>query len=266
MTLKIATLVVGIGEVGRALATVLERAGSVLRHDLEPRDFDQPIGVMHLCFPFISQPQFLAAARSYMERFKPSLTIINSTVLPGTTRALTRACRTPVAYSPVRGKHARMAEDLMHYVKFVSASEGPVAEQARAHFADAGMKTRIVRRVETLELAKIAETTYFGLLIAFAQEMNRFAERIGADYDEVVDFFEEIDFLPRQRYFPGFIGGHCVIPNVNLLRQVAASPLLDAILDSNQRRGQELAARAPDQDGRARVEVERCGRNVLVSR
>ena len=55
--------------------------------------------------------------------------------------------------------------------------------------------------VESLELAKLAETTYFGVCIAFAQEMNRYAERVGGDYSEAIDFFEEVDFLPRQRYF-----------------------------------------------------------------
>jgi len=46
------TLVVGLGEVGGALAVVLERTTPILKHDIEPRNFDEPIGVMHLCFPF----------------------------------------------------------------------------------------------------------------------------------------------------------------------------------------------------------------------
>src|ERR1700691_5575265 len=109
------------------------------------------------------------------------------------------------------------------------------------------MKTRRMTEVESLELAKLAETTYFGVCIAFAQEMNRYAERVGGDYSEAIDFFEEIDFLPRQRYFPGFIGGHCVVPNINLLLKVDSSPLLEAVLDSNERRGAEIkdAAVAP---------------------
>ena len=49
------TLVVGLGEVGGALAEVLERTGPVLKHDLEPRDFSDPVEVMHLCVPFTRQ-------------------------------------------------------------------------------------------------------------------------------------------------------------------------------------------------------------------
>jgi hypothetical protein len=73
--------------------------------------------------------------------------------------------------------------------------------------------------------------------------MNRYAERVGGDYTEAIDFFDEVDFLPRQRYFPGFIGGHCVIPNIKLLLQIAPSPALEAILDSNERRAYELESR-----------------------
>ena len=46
------TLVVGLGEVGSALATVLERTAPILKHDIEPQDFGEPIEVMHLCVPF----------------------------------------------------------------------------------------------------------------------------------------------------------------------------------------------------------------------
>ena len=102
------------------------------------------------------------------------------------------------------------------------------------------MKTRRMDKPETLELAKLAETTYFGVQIAFAQDLDRYARRVGGDYDEAIDFFEEVPFLPQTRYFPGIIGGHCVIPNIQLLRKVAGSPLLDAILESNAQRTSEL--------------------------
>jgi hypothetical protein len=78
------------------------------------------------------------------------------------------------------------------------------------------------------------------VLIGFAQELNRYAAAVGANYDEAIRFFEEVHFLPSVRYYPGFIGGHCVIPNIHLLRQIGCSPLLEAVLDSNRRRAEEL--------------------------
>lgn len=235
-------LVVGVGEVGSPLAEVLERKYPVLRHDLKPLEFSDPIGVMHLCFPYQSRAQFVKAAVAYVGRFKPELTIVNSTVVPGTVRTIVRKTGAPVAYSPVRGKHSRMAQELLHYTKFVAALEPGVAQRAAEHFQAVGMAVRTVDRLETLELAKLAETTYFGVLIAFAQELNRLVEQVGGDYSEVIEFFDEVDFLPKTHYFPGFIGGHCVIPNIGLLKQIARSPLFEAVLNSNRRRAAEIAA------------------------
>jgi len=248
MPIKNKTLVVGLGEVGGALAEVLERKHPVLRHDIERREFGEAIGIMHVCIPFQTQAQFEAATAEYINRFKPELTIVNSTVLPGTTRSIAQTTGTPVVYSPVRGKHVKMATDLLHYVKFLAAPKSEWADLAEAHFHDHGIKTRKLGKPETLEVAKLGETTYFGVIIAWAQELNRYVEHAGGNYDEAIEFFEEIDFLPRQRYFPGFIGGHCVVPNINLLLKVESSPLLEAVLDSNERRAVELKEAAGGAD------------------
>jgi UDP-N-acetyl-D-mannosaminuronate dehydrogenase len=237
-------LVVGLGEVGSALSEVLKRNGRVLEHDIERREFDEPVGVMHLCFPFTRQDDFVAIALSYIDRFKPELTIINSTVVPGTSRMIAEQASVPIAYSPVRGKHVRMAQDLLKYRKFVAGTDEDTAKRAAEAFSAAGMTTQIISKLETLELAKLGETTYFGVLIAFAQELNRYANQVDADYVEALDFFEEVDFLPGTKYFPGFIGGHCVIPNIQLLRTIASSPLLEAVLESNRLRAGELANEA----------------------
>jgi hypothetical protein len=244
------TLVVGLGEVGGALVQVLERTELVLKHDLARCDFDQPIGVMHLCYPYGSGERFEEIALSYIERFKPELTIINSTVMPGTTRSIADRSRQPVVFSPVRGKHIRMAEDLLHYKKFVAGFDPATAARAEMHFHQAGMQTRRISKPETLELAKLAETSYFGVIIAFAQELNRYAAALGANYDEAATFFDEIGYLPQTRYFPGFIGGHCVIPNIRLLLRMAPAALLQAVLDSNRRRARELSADHPHHNNR----------------
>lgn len=238
-------LVVGLGEVGGALAKVLEEAlGSVLRQDLEPMVIEEAVGVMHVCIPYRNAEPFASAVIDYARKFQPALMIINSTVVPGTTRALATATGIPTVYSPVRGKHVRMVSDLLHYTKYVAGMTQAATDQAAAHFGAAGMKVSRMDRPESLELAKLAETTYFGVLIAFAQELNRYAEKVGGDYNQAIDFFTEVSFLPPVRYFPGFIGGHCVMPNIELLRRTAASPLLEAIVDSNKRRAHELEGAA----------------------
>jgi hypothetical protein len=71
-------------------------------------------------------------------------------------------------------------------------------------------------------------------MIAWAQEVERYSKKFGASYDEVVSFYEEIGFFPPVKYFPGVIGGHCVMPNIRILKQHFPSGVLDAIEKSNE--------------------------------
>jgi UDP-N-acetyl-D-mannosaminuronate dehydrogenase len=205
----------------------------VLGVDIEPPK-DQPpnVEVLHVCYPYQIK-DFVGETVRYIDRFKPKLTIINSTVAVGTTRAVLERAHAPVAYSPVRGKHAKMLEDMRRYTKFIGAAEPAVAEKAMMHFNSAGLKTKALSSPEAAELAKLTETTFFGLMIAWAQEVERYADQAGARYDEVVSFYEEIGFFPPVKYFPGVIGGHCVMPNIQLLSQLQESDFLRAIKSSN---------------------------------
>jgi len=71
-------------------------------------------------------------------------------------------------------------------------------------------------------------------MIAWAQEVERYCDRAGQDYAEVVSFYDEIKFFPSVKYFPGVIGGHCVMPNINILSKFEDSSILAAIKKSNQ--------------------------------
>jgi homoserine dehydrogenase len=47
------TLVVGLGEVGGAIAAILERNETILRHDIEPVEIREPIGVRRSSFKML---------------------------------------------------------------------------------------------------------------------------------------------------------------------------------------------------------------------
>ncbi len=236
-----ATLVIGLGEVGRPLREALEKTtAGVIGVDMEPVTVDVPVGVMHVCFPFKDGVQFQDAVAAYARKYSPEVIVINSTVVPGTTRAIEAACMIPVVYSPVRGKHTKMLAELYSYVKFVAGADAEATERVMEHFESAGLRCETMSSPEALELAKLLETTYFGLLIAWAQEMNRFAGAVNADYLELGRFFREIAYLPGVLFQPGYIGGHCVMPNIDLLQQHFQSNFLDAVKKSNEARKLEL--------------------------
>ena len=88
-------LVIGLGEVGRPLFELLKESGKfeVYGFDIDAnktREFGQTkfpesVNVMHICIPCINAEEFVESVAEYIDRFKPKLAIINSTVTPGTT-------------------------------------------------------------------------------------------------------------------------------------------------------------------------------------
>jgi UDP-N-acetyl-D-mannosaminuronate dehydrogenase len=225
-------VIVGLGEVGKPLLEILKNRYQVFGVDInQPAPVSQ-CDVMHICFPF-QNDKFVGQVVEYIRQYRPGLTVINSTVAPGTTRRIAVESGTAVVNSPVRGKHIRMQEEMLRYTKFVGALDLPSGQRAVEHFEKVGMKTKLLSSPEASEIAKLTETTYFGLMIAWAQEVERYCMKLGANYDEVASFYDEIKFFPAVKYFPGVIGGHCVMPNIAILSQHFPSSLLDAIVESN---------------------------------
>src|SRR5437870_9416426 len=225
-------VIVGLGEVGKPLLDIMKGRYRTFGVDInQPAPVSQ-CDVMHVCFPFQNR-NFVGQVVEYIHQYRPGLTVINSTVAPGTTRRIAVESGTPVVHSPVRGKHVRMQDEMLRYAKFVGALDLPSGQRAVEHFEEVGMKTKLLSSPEASEIAKLTETTYFGLLIAWAQEVERYCVTLGVNYDEVVSFYEEIKFFPPVKYFPGEIGGHCVMPNIDILLQEFPSDLLQAIVQSN---------------------------------
>jgi len=73
---------------------------------------------------------------SYVERVKPKLVIIHSTVPPGTTRKVFERCGCRVVHSPVRSVHESLEHtkwELKPWTKYVGGADVEAAEAARKH-------------------------------------------------------------------------------------------------------------------------------------
>jgi UDP-N-acetyl-D-mannosaminuronate dehydrogenase len=250
-------LVIGLGEVGRPLFELLDESGHFIVHgyDLDKAKMSQvaqhekglpkKVDVMHVCIPCVSQEPFVNTVANYAKQFNPELVIINSTVIFGTTQEASKRCQCLVAHSPVRGVHEsleHMKWELKRWTKYVGGANEEAGEAACQHFEKLGLKTKKLKGCAESELAKLFETTYRVWMITCFQEMHRISRYFKTDFDDVVDFLEDTHRvrLDRPIMFPGVIGGHCLIPNVELLSKNYDSAFLQLALKSNKERVDEV--------------------------
>jgi UDP-N-acetyl-D-mannosaminuronate dehydrogenase len=226
-------IVAGLGEIGNPILQLLLKANLVVGYDINPKLMDKEkfkkfknaeTSFLHICIPFTTK--FISNVASLFNQFKPKCIVIHSTISPGTTRKLQDLLPIPIIYSATRGIHKRMIYDMKRYTKFYAIeSDAPNASWASSTYSrilkKCGVKTKKMSNAITLELAKIVcDTSYYGWLITYAQLSNMIAIKNKVDYDEMWSFADEIHkFLGnRPKMFPGFIGGHCVIPNLDLIK------------------------------------------------
>jgi nucleotide sugar dehydrogenase len=117
-----------------------------------------------------------------------------------------------VAFSPERVYSGRIFADLRRYPKLVGgcSQEGEArAVELYRSFIEPGAEVWPMGSAEAAELAKLAETTYRDLNIAFANELARHADRVGVDVMRVIDAANSQPFSHIHR--PGVaVGGHCI--------------------------------------------------------
>ena len=225
-------VVAGLGEIGYPILKLLSKKQTTVGYDIDKSSMneskfktlqDTQTSFLHIAIPVTTK--FDSNILELNKKFKPECIVIHSTISLGTTERIQKKLSIPLIYSATRGVHKRMLKDIKRYMKFFAISKNaPKKQWAIKTFSrkmkNCGVKTRQMSTPETLALGKIlCDTSYLGWLINYAQLTNMIAIQYNIDYDEMWTFSDEIHkFLGnRPKMYPGFIGGHCVIPNLDLM-------------------------------------------------
>lgn len=239
-------LIAGAGDVGKTLASILGKKYAVHFVDLRSsKNIDiLKIDVLHICFPY--NKHFIRNASAYIQKFKPRITIINSTVAVGTTSRIIRQIHSQaVVHSPVIGDHSKLALGISTFTKAIGAKNKYYGQKASNHFKFAGLKTKVFSDSKTTELGKLLLTTQFALNIAFHQEMERMCKKTDVDFDKTVQQFKSIfndgyckirPNVVMPNLFPGKIMGTCLMQNIEILKEHNQSEFLKAIEASNDKK------------------------------
>jgi len=234
-------IVVGAGEVGLAIGELISNSGrDVMFHD--PAKGKSASGftcdVLHICFPY--SEEFVEQAKQAIDKFKPNLTIIHSTVKVGTTRKVGK----DVVYSFVRGKHDKgMAEMMLLNTKHLGCLDKNKMWEATAYLVNLGFETDPYNDPDVVEFGKLWDTTYYGICIAATKMAKEMADSYGLDWSFVAEMNSAYNegalrfghpkwVRPELDPLPGKIGGHCIIPNIRILQQDFNHKFLDGVVEA----------------------------------
>jgi len=222
-------IILGMGEVGETLFHLLEeRNFDIIGIDTDASkcknySMNQKIEdpeYLHICLPG-ELSEFVDITVDWINKVDGlKVVLIHSTVKPGTTKKIQEKSKVLVLYSPVRGVHRRFLDDIKKYTKFISSDKENIDPKIKLGLEKRFEKTDWMSTTKTAELAKIlVDTTYYGWLINYAQITKMICEKEDIDFDEMWKFADEIhkNLGNRPKMYPGIIGGHCVIPNLNLI-------------------------------------------------
>ena len=222
-------IILGMGEVGETLFDLLvDRKFDCVGIDLDntkcekysENEVIKNPEYLHVCLPG-ELTGFTNIVLNWMDKIKNiQVVIIHSTVKPGTTKIIQGKSSIPILFSPVRGVHRRFLNDIKKYTKFISFDGIEIDSKIKIDLENRFEKVDWMSTTKTAELAKIlVDTTYYGWLINYAQITKMICEKENVDFDEMWKFADEIheNLGNRPKMFPGIIGGHCVIPNLDLI-------------------------------------------------
>ena len=222
-------IILGMGEVGETLFDLLvDRKFDCVGIDLDntkckkysENEVIRNPEYLHVCLPG-ELTGFTNIVLNWMDKIKNiEVVIIHSTVKPGTTKSIQEKSSIPILFSPVRGVHRRFLNDIKKYTKFISFDGTKIDSKIKKDLENRFEKVDWMSTTKTAELAKIlVDTTYYGWLINYAQITKMICEKENIDFDEMWKFADEIheNLGNRPKMFPGIIGGHCVIPNLDLI-------------------------------------------------
>jgi len=213
------TLIIGYGEIGKSLEKVLwDYTPSIVgKEGIIKGTFQEQIDIMHICFSY--SKEFEKEVIKYQDKYKPTYTVIHSTVAIGTSRKLN------AIHSPVIGIHPHLEESLTTFVKYLS---GEKASEVADYFRRVGMKVYLFDNQETTELLKICDTTHYGLEIEYYKEIKRLCKKYNVPFEAWTLWIRNYNLGYKLLGYPEYckpeltpimteIKGHCVLPNCEFL-------------------------------------------------
>jgi len=248
--------ILGNGEIGTSLHKVYDM---VDYKNIVVRDPYQGINnslsncdMVNVCIPFFGYDKFVTSLKE-LNLKKGCIIIIQSTIGLGTTDKVQKDLpECVVVQSPVRGVHPYLTEGMLIFEKYMGVSEKyftnkKVVFYIENHLKSLNMKPVMCRAKES-ELAKMVSTTLYGINIAAINDVAELCEEYDVDFNTVFTRWQTdynkgytelgkinvcrpvLTPIPRNKEGKKIIGGHCVLPNCVILKNMGEKNLSNFVL------------------------------------
>ena len=237
--------IVGQGFVGTALNEGLKQYFQIETYDIAKTstceslaDLSKKSDVIFVCLPtpmnkngscHVDIVEKVVSDLHYMNNCKT--VVIKSTIPPGTTETWNEIYyNIQIVFNPEFLTEANSVNDFKNQTRIIIGGPRPATTKVRRIFAKAFPKVPIIKTGSTTaEMVKYFLNSFLATKVSFANEMYQICDKLGIDYDKVIEYAKYDDRLGKSHLnVPGpdgdfGYGGHCFPKDVKALIEVAMS-------------------------------------------
>ena len=176
------------------------------------------------------------------------IVVIKSTVPPGTTDRLNKKFKNiNVIFNPEFLTEANFIEDFKNQTRIILGGTRKGTNLLRQVYSKVFPTAHIIKTGSiTAEMVKYMTNSYLATKVSFSNEIKQICDKVGADYDKVVEYATLDERLGKTHLgVPGpdgefGFGGHCLPKDLNALISVAhelgvVREVLEAVIETNDR-------------------------------
>ncbi len=174
------------------------------------------------------------------------IVVIKSTVPPGTTDRLNKKYEhISVIFNPEFLTEANFIEDFKNQTRIILGGTRKGTNLLRQIYSKVFPSAHIIKTGSiTAEMVKYMTNAYLATKVSFSNEIKQICDKVGADYDKVVEYTTLDDRLGKTHWsVPGpdgdlGFGGHCLPKDINALISVAHElgiepEVLESVVETN---------------------------------
>ena len=250
--------IIGQGFVGNAVYQKFKNYYKVLTYDIQAMLCNATMEEVCQCdHIFICLPtpmdkdgkchiDIVEEALAFVDKHSKAKTaIIKSTVVPGTTNNWNDKFNIDVVFNPEFLTEANAVSDYENQTRIILGGPRKATTKLKPIFAKVFPKASIIKTDSTYaEMVKYVTNAFLATKVSFANEMYRICDKLGIDYDKVVEYSTYDERLGKSHWaVPGpdghyGFGGSCFPKDINALIKIAEKMdvppnILSAAWDTN---------------------------------